>query len=587
MKLTRIRVKDFRSFSGEHDFEIASGVNFFVGPNNCGKSNLVRALELALDPDAKYDPVKDRPRREAALGAPPTTRITLTFQVGSTQPERTLLDRAQSYEMAVRRTRNASTADDAHTYAADGEIRMVTSFAGAGARQTAFQARGQGAASMSAESPEHQKLERQFRTVVRFGVIHSGEDLESLLKGKFRQILQLVIEDHLKSELAKAEAARLDYLKSLQSELLEPLRQKVLAQVGAMHPEITLANLIPYVPRVDETLSSVEIQLGDVAVTELLDKGTGVRGAVLVSMLQYMAEQSRRSLVMAVEEPEAFLHPGGQEEIGKQLEALAQRSDVSLLVTTHSPYVISRSPEALITGLAKNGEGLTSRAGAASGNEERAELLGSLYPDSGLSRVFERTMRTPRDAKAIVVTEGFTDGHFMKVCCEAAGRADLLEGLHFLPSGGATKLVPQAILARAATDTPVIALLDHDEIGRDAIAKLASLNWNPNKELLSLDKWPNRCGKRHDIEIEDLLPVDAVEGLIKKLGENIALDGKEKCGASWHYRLSAAAKDEAISLLPSLVSRADPGGMVWLAGELQRRAASMSASVERARAFRR
>ena len=42
-----------------------------------------------------------------------------------------------------------------------------------------------------------------------------------------------------------------------------------------------------------ETLSSVGIQLGDLAVTQLLDKGTGVRGALLVSMLQYMAEQSR------------------------------------------------------------------------------------------------------------------------------------------------------------------------------------------------------------------------------------------------------------------------------------------------------
>lgn len=114
-----------------------------------------------------------------------------------------------------------------------------------------------------------------------------------------------------------------------------------------------------------------------------------------------------------------------------------------------------------------------------------------------------------------------------------------------------------------------------------------TLNWNPNKELLALSRWPNKCGKGHDIEIEDLLPVDAVEGLIKKLGENIALDGKEKCGSSWHYRLSAAAKNEAIALLPSLVSKSDPGGMVWLAGELQRRTASLAATGERARALRR
>ena len=94
-----------------------------------------------------------------------------------------------------------------------------------------------------------------------------------------------------------------------------------------------------------ETLSSVGIQLGDLAVTQLLDKGTGVRGALLVSMLQYMAEQSRRSLVLAVEEPEAFLSPAGQEHIGTHLLELASRSDVSLLVTTHSPYAMRNSQD--------------------------------------------------------------------------------------------------------------------------------------------------------------------------------------------------------------------------------------------------
>ncbi len=101
---------------------------------------------------------------------------------------------------------------------------------------------------------------------------------------------------------------------------------------------------MPELPSVAETLSSVDVQLGDLVTTQLIDKGTGVRGAVLVSMLQYLAEQSRRSLVLAVEEPEAFLHPAAQEAIMEQLEELATRADVSLLVTTHSPYVLSSAP---------------------------------------------------------------------------------------------------------------------------------------------------------------------------------------------------------------------------------------------------
>src|ERR1700748_1507211 len=109
MKLIHIRIKDFRSFSGEHDFEVASGVNYFVGPNNCGKSNLVRALELALDPDSEYVTERDRPVRGAAVGAPPTTRIPLTFQIGNSSPESTLLRYARAYEIAVRQARKAAT----------------------------------------------------------------------------------------------------------------------------------------------------------------------------------------------------------------------------------------------------------------------------------------------------------------------------------------------------------------------------------------------------------------------------------------------------------------------------------------------
>ena len=131
---------------------------------------------------------------------------------------------------------------------------MVTSFAGQGGRQTTFQAKGYGAASLPADSQEHLKLEAQFRSVVRSAVVHSGEDLESLLQGKFRQILQLVIADHLGEELGKAEQARSEYLAALQAELLEPLRAQIEDRVGAMFPEIAAATLVPELPSVAETL---------------------------------------------------------------------------------------------------------------------------------------------------------------------------------------------------------------------------------------------------------------------------------------------------------------------------------------------
>ena len=137
-------------------------------------------------------------------------------------------------------------------------------------------------------------------------------------------------------------------------------------------------------------------------------------------MLQYLAEQSRRSLVLAVEEPEAFLHPAAQEAIMEQLQDLATRSDVSLLVTTHSPYVLSRRSDASITELRKRPDGVTSKAAVCAGDQSHAELIGSLYRDAGMAGVLERALTIPVGTRAVVITEGYTDGEFLRIACGAA-----------------------------------------------------------------------------------------------------------------------------------------------------------------------
>ena len=44
MKLTRLRLHGFKSFVEPTDFHIEPGLTGVVGPNGCGKSNLVEAL---------------------------------------------------------------------------------------------------------------------------------------------------------------------------------------------------------------------------------------------------------------------------------------------------------------------------------------------------------------------------------------------------------------------------------------------------------------------------------------------------------------------------------------------------------------
>lgn len=573
MKLTNVRIKDFRSFVGEHEFDLTSGVNYFVGPNNSGKSNLIRAIELVLDPDAEFMAERDRPASTVGVGPPRVTRITLTFHVGTTPPESTLLRRAKKYEQAVKKGAAGKT------YADDREVRIIASFAG-GVRQTTFGVRGAGAASLPADSDEHKKLEEQLRSVVRFAVIHSGEDLESLLRGKFREILQLVIGDHLGDALAAAEEARSKYLEHLQTKLLEPLRTQVRDRVAVIFPEVTLAELVPDVPTVERTLSSVDVRLGDAITTGLSDKGTGLRGGVLVAMLQYLAEQSRRSLVLAVEEPEAFLHPGAQEAIRDELGALAKRSDVTLLVNTHSPYVISRDPEALVTEVGKAADGGSSRIRTAAGDSSHAQVLGSLYRDAGMAAVLDRSLTIPAGCKGVVITEGYTDGEFIRAACDAAGRQELVRDLHLIEAGGAKRIIVQAVLARAATDLPVVALLDFDDEGKRAQTQLEAFGWSKTREIVSLGTWAGKCKHNHQVEIEDLIPQSIAAKLIEQLGEAIAVTAKRQCDGVWHYEFSEAWKQRAVEALPKLMKASDSGDLVWLAEQLNERLEKVQAAKE-------
>lgn len=265
-------------------------------------------------------------------------------------------------------------------------------------------------------------------------------------------LLELVIRDHLATEQRATDELRDQCINGLKTKLLEPLRGRLHEHVSSMFPEIEIIELLPQVRSLDETLSSVGIEFGDPATTVLTGKGTGLRGAVLVAMLRYLAEQSKRPRVLAVEEPEAFLHPGAQELIAGQLEDLAARLEVSLLVTTHSPHILSRKSNARVTELRKDADGTTSLAATARGEEDQAELLGSLFTDAGFARVLDRATSIPAGTRAVVVTEGYTDGEFLRYGLAAAGQLNLIEGIYFVVAGGANKASVQAILNWSATE---------------------------------------------------------------------------------------------------------------------------------------
>jgi len=457
------------------------------------------------------------------------------------------------------------------TYAEDGVIRYTVSFPGnerSGAnRQESFVARGAGARKGDPESLA--KPLAQFRKTLQFVLVSSGESLESLLAGRFREILHTVIQENLKEKFAAADRQRSGYVGHLQDELLSPLRERVAEVVGDLFPEITGVSLVPKVSTIDETLSDVGVFVTDAVETALGAKGTGVRGAVMVAMLRYLADSTRRSIVFAIEEPEAFLHPKAQEDLRDDLEGLAERRDVTLLVTTHSPFVVSRNPKAKVVSLTKDAWGRTIVVGEAGGAESHASLLGGLFRDAALPDLLERVAQIPPAARGVLVVEGPGDEEYLRLAATAARRPDLIDDLYIAPAGGANRVVVQSVLLKQQTARPLVALFDNDEPGRDAAKSLARrFNFQNKKEVMTvIDALPALKDKKADFpaEAEDLFSSALLQQFVDEQGEETVLAGKQRRpDGEWHYDLTPTGKELIVEFLRHTLKRRHVEAWIYL-----------------------
>jgi putative ATP-dependent endonuclease of OLD family len=82
------------------------------------------------------------------------------------------------------------------------------------------------------------------------------------------------------------------------------------------------------------------------ATLALTEAGTGVQSGVLLALhrLEHKAAQDPHTqYILAVEEPEAFLHPQRQKELYQNIQA-ARSDNLRVIVTTHSPFIVGETP---------------------------------------------------------------------------------------------------------------------------------------------------------------------------------------------------------------------------------------------------
>jgi ABC-type cobalamin/Fe3+-siderophores transport system ATPase subunit len=90
----------------------------------------------------------------------------------------------------------------------------------------------------------------------------------------------------------------------------------------------------------------------------LSEAGSGVQSGALLALRrleQEAVENPDTQFILAVEEPEAFLHPQKQKELYSDICA-AQSENLRILVTTHSPYIVAETPFTRLGLVKKDGQ---------------------------------------------------------------------------------------------------------------------------------------------------------------------------------------------------------------------------------------
>lgn len=543
MRLESVEIRDFRSLFIDGSgapflLEFGHGANTLVGQNNCGKSNVLRAISLALDPAHDYDSAVDPP------GPRPFAHpiITLTFEADGT------LESDVAPIQVIRRFAAAAGIQAAGDSPLRFGLQVAFVPSGSGVHRHERLLFEDGEPKVTEHSAALQlEAIAAVRSAVRFVLISTGESIESVMEGNFREILHSVVRDRLRTEFEGAERSRTEYVQGLQDSLLGPLRTQLADDVRQLFPEIEAIGLAPKVSSIEQTLSQVGVSLDDAVSGPLAHKGTGVRGGVMVAMLSYLALNATRSMVFAVEEPEAFLHPAAQEDLRDHLERVAEVAGVTLLVTTHSPFIVSRSKEGRVFCLAKDRRGRTRLAESASGDSDHAPLIGGLLREASIEEVLASAVSVPAGTKAVVLVEGEGDIFCLRLAAEVLDRHDLLDGLLLRVGGGTIRMKAQAVLTKAAVDVPLVLVVDNDQPGQEVKKTLVGRTWefNKNQVISYADAFDEPQWKTFPVEAEDVFAPDLLKAFVEDCGEDDIIVGKTKRpDGAWHYDLDQSAKQK-------------------------------------------
>lgn len=413
MHLSRIKIKNFRNFA-HLDVSLAGDI-VIVGENRVGKSNLLYALRLVFDstlPDsarqlglADFWDGLDEPGAE--------DKITVSVEIRDFEDDPDILALLTDFRLD----------DDPHTVRLTYEFRPRADLEDGPASEDDYEFICYGGEN------EAKRFGHELRRRIPMDLLPALRDAEGDLatwrRSPLRPLIESAFSDVDRADLDKikeAIEAATDELTKFEAveELEENLRQLFVAMSGPkqdVKPSLGFgATDIARVYRnirllIDEGLRTIsDASLGSANIVFLTLKA--------LELKRQIDENRRDHTLLAIEEPEAHLHPHLQRSVYRHLFAGIRSGDaespLSIVLTSHSPHIASIAPLRSFLLLKDEGDrGTVGRSTASIDlTEEETEDLGRYLDVTRAEMLF---------ARGILLVEGDAEKFLIPRFAEALG----------------------------------------------------------------------------------------------------------------------------------------------------------------------
>lgn len=264
----------------------------------------------------------------------------------------------------------------------------------------------------------------------------------------------------------------------------------------------------------------VSLILQDSNAKELDAKGSGIQRILLLSLIKYISENTKKTVIWGIDEPEAFLQPGLQKKVFEIIKNLSKNLEIFL--TTHSHHFVDIGElESVFLFNAK----YTKQSYRRKKDKEYIKVSTEIDKTTGYNKVQkikDHLGIATNDNWEIMpynlVVEGDEDKQYVSTLLKING----FDEPKILVADGADKfpgyLVFVNLFCEEQSITPkVLSILDFDQKGKAILGSLKSKKYSFNHKIEHVSRFDSKSQNTWEYEVEDLIYPEILIRAVNKI----------------------------------------------------------------------